>query len=77
MLMNLAGPQNVTIADLFHLPYGKMVFEQLGYGNLDKRPNVKRRVLYRVRSLRILIRGRRWWNDISSRPAWQAVKDGA
>lgn len=19
----------------------------------------------------------RWWNDISSRPSWQAVKDGA
>jgi len=55
----LAG-DNVTVADLFHLPYGSMVFEQLGYGNLDKRPNVKR-----------------WWNDISSRPAWQAVKNGA
>lgn len=50
----------VTAADLFHLPYGSIVFEHLGYGNLDKRPNVKR-----------------WWNDISSRPAWQAVKNGA
>jgi len=55
----LAG-DNLTVADLFHLPYGSMVFEQLGYGNLDKRPNVKR-----------------WWNDISSRAAWQAVKNGA
>jgi glutathione S-transferase len=42
MLMDLACLQNVTAADLFHLPYGSMVFEQLGYGSLDKRPNVKR-----------------------------------
>ncbi|KAI0271237.1 glutathione S-transferase [Russula aff. rugulosa BPL654] len=37
----LAG-DNLTIADLFHLPYGSIVFDQLGYGNFDKRPNVKR-----------------------------------
>ncbi|KAH9992151.1 glutathione S-transferase-like protein [Russula vinacea] len=55
----LAGNE-VTLADLFHLPYGSIVFEELGYGGLDKRPNVKR-----------------WWKDISSRPAWQAVKGGA
>jgi glutathione S-transferase len=42
MLMDLSGMQNVTLADLFHLPYGSIVFEKLGYGNLDKRPNVKR-----------------------------------
>jgi len=51
---------NLTIVDLFHLPYGHIVFEQLDYGNLDKRPNVKR-----------------WWDDISSRSTWQAVKNGA
>ncbi|KAF8469884.1 glutathione S-transferase-like protein [Russula ochroleuca] len=55
----LAGNE-VTLADLFHLPYGSIVFEELGYGSLDKRLNVKR-----------------WWKDISSRPAWQAVKEGA
>ena len=77
MLMDLARLQNVTLADLFHLPYGSMVFEQLGYGNLDKRPNVKRSVLYRVWPRGVLIQQRRWWNDISSRPAWQAVKNGA
>jgi hypothetical protein len=27
---------------IYSMPYGSMVFEQLGYGNLDKRPNVKR-----------------------------------
>jgi glutathione S-transferase len=49
----------VTLADLFHLPYGTLVFEHLKLGNLDKRPHVKR-----------------WWDDLSARPSWQAVKDG-
>jgi len=55
----LAGDE-VTLADLFHLPHGSLLFEHLNLGNLDKRPNVQR-----------------WWNDISSRPSWQAVKNGA
>ncbi len=29
-------------ADLFHLPYGSLVFEQLKLGGLDKRPNLQR-----------------------------------
>ncbi|KAI9449361.1 glutathione S-transferase-like protein [Lactarius psammicola] len=37
----LAGDE-VTLADLFHLPYGTMVFEQLQLGGIDKRPNVLR-----------------------------------
>jgi glutathione S-transferase len=36
----LAGNE-VTLADLYHLPYGSMVFD-LGYGGIDKRPNVQR-----------------------------------
>ena len=40
--MDLAHLQNITVADLFHLPYGNLVFYHLGYGNFDKRPNVKR-----------------------------------
>jgi len=56
----LAG-DDITLADLYHLPYGSIVFEQLGYGGiLEKYPNFKR-----------------WWDDISSRPSWQAVKNGA
>ncbi|KAF8265883.1 glutathione S-transferase [Lactarius quietus] len=55
----LAGNE-VTFADISHLPYGSIVFENLGLGGLDKRPNLQR-----------------WWNDISSRPSWQAVKGGA
>ena len=34
--------QEVTLADLFHLPHCTIVFEQLGFGGLDKRPNVQR-----------------------------------
>ena len=36
--------QEVTLADLFHfhLPYGTVIFEQLGLVNLEKRPNVQR-----------------------------------
>ncbi|KAI0302471.1 glutathione S-transferase-like protein [Russula brevipes] len=55
----LAGDE-VTLADLFHLPYCNFIFDDFKYGDLDRRPNV-----------------RRWWKDISSRPAWQAVKDSA
>ncbi|KAG9314802.1 glutathione S-transferase [Chiua virens] len=53
--------ESVTLADLFHLPYGSIVFEELDYSSLlENRPNVAR-----------------WWKDISARPAWQAVKTSA
>lgn len=55
----LAG-EVITLADLFHLPYGTIAIEELGYDVLQNRPNVAR-----------------WWKEISSRPAWQAVKNGA
>ncbi|KAH9056280.1 glutathione transferase [Lactarius vividus] len=55
----LAGNE-VTLADLYHLPYGSIVFDDLKLGGLDGRPNIQR-----------------WWKDLTSRPAWQAVKDGA
>lgn len=55
----LAG-DNVTLADLFHLPYAYMLENACKSDILQKRPNVAR-----------------WWNDISSRPSWQAVKDSA
>ncbi|KAI5123749.1 hypothetical protein M0805_000341 [Coniferiporia weirii] len=54
----LAG-DNVTLADLFHLPYGTMITE-LGVDVLTLKPNVAR-----------------WWKDISTRPSWTSVKDGA
>ncbi|KIJ32241.1 hypothetical protein M422DRAFT_783510 [Sphaerobolus stellatus SS14] len=53
----LAGDE-VTLADLFHLPYGYTII-QAGYKPFET-PNLKR-----------------WWNDISNRPSWQAVKDSA
>jgi len=54
----VAGDE-ITLADLFHLPYGSMV-EMAGSQVLYKYPNVEK-----------------WWKDITSRPSWQAVKDGA
>ncbi|KAK7462166.1 hypothetical protein VKT23_007769 [Stygiomarasmius scandens] len=54
----LAGNE-ITLADLFHLPYGLMLAQGGSDLMTSKGPNVTR-----------------WWQDISSRPAWQAVKDG-
>ncbi|TFK36730.1 glutathione S-transferase, partial [Crucibulum laeve] len=53
----LAGNE-ITLADLFHLPVGSML-PVAGSNILETKPNVVR-----------------WWKDISSRPSWQAVKDG-
>ncbi|KAF8837492.1 glutathione S-transferase-like protein [Paxillus ammoniavirescens] len=56
----LAGDY-VTLADLFHLPFGTMLEGPgMEYDVFKKRPNVSR-----------------WWNDLSNRPSWLAVKDGA
>ncbi|KZV99257.1 glutathione S-transferase [Exidia glandulosa HHB12029] len=55
----LAG-DTITLADLFHLPYGYMLETATKSDLLQKYPNVAR-----------------WWNDVVSRPSWQAVKDGA
>ncbi|CAL1708529.1 unnamed protein product [Somion occarium] len=56
------GGDELTLADLFHLPYGDILsnggFADL-FDNESKRPNVTR-----------------WWREIASRPAWQAVKNG-
>ncbi|CAE6472752.1 unnamed protein product [Rhizoctonia solani] len=51
----LAG-DNITLADLFHLPYGSHV-NNIDPNILGSNPNVKR-----------------WWDDISSRPSWQAAQ---
>jgi hypothetical protein len=42
VLMAILLLQEVTLADLFHLPSGSLVFDRLKLGNLDKRPHVKR-----------------------------------
>jgi len=53
------GGNELTLADLYHLPYGSKLYT-VGYGSLiDSRPHVKK-----------------WWDEITSRPSWQAVKDG-
>jgi len=52
----LAGDE-VTLADLFHLPGGHMLQVQaIDVLESESRPNVVR-----------------WWKDITSRPSWQAV----
>ena len=74
--------QEVTIADLFHLTYGSML-APLGINALEdapKRPNVARFVKASEQcSMRrdVLTPSYRWWKDITSRPSWAAVKDGA
>lgn len=52
----LAGDE-LTLADLFHLPYGALL-PVAGSNVITDRPNVAR-----------------WWNDISSRETWVAIKD--
>ncbi|KAF8632380.1 hypothetical protein AX15_001890 [Amanita polypyramis BW_CC] len=53
----LAGDE-LTLADLFHLPFGNLI-ASLGVGEpINTRPNVKR-----------------WFEEISSRESWLAVKD--
>ena len=34
--------QELTLADLFHLFYGSVIFDNLKLGGLDRRPNLKR-----------------------------------
>ncbi|CAA7269449.1 unnamed protein product [Cyclocybe aegerita] len=53
----LAGDE-LTLADLYHLPYGSML-PVAGANVLETKPNVHR-----------------WFTELSSRPAWLAVKDG-
>jgi hypothetical protein len=36
------GTAQITLADLLHLPYGAIIFEDFGFGNLEKCPNVQR-----------------------------------
>jgi glutathione S-transferase len=53
------GGDQLTLVDLFHLPYGAMLAKFGCNLMTTKGPNITR-----------------WWNDITSRASWQAVKDG-
>ncbi|KAJ3530050.1 hypothetical protein NMY22_g8734 [Coprinellus aureogranulatus] len=53
----LAGNE-ITLADLFHIPYGVML-KTAGTDVMESKPNVKR-----------------WFDELTSRPSWKAVKDG-
>ena len=52
------GGNTFTLADIYHLPYGSMLFlPNVGYGSLiEDRPHVKA-----------------WWDKITSRSSWQQV----
>ncbi|KAJ3560689.1 hypothetical protein NP233_g10674 [Leucocoprinus birnbaumii] len=52
----LAGDE-LTLADLFHLPYGALL-GVAGINLIQERPHVAK-----------------WFNELSSRPSWQAVKE--
>jgi len=53
----LAGDE-ITLADLFHLPYGSALkICKVDFMEDESRPNLVR-----------------WWKDISSRPSWQSLK---
>ncbi|KAG6810036.1 hypothetical protein H0H92_013626 [Tricholoma furcatifolium] len=56
----LAGDE-VTLADLFHIPYG-VLLAPAGSDILDRKPNVARQVTSR------------WFKDITSRPSWIAIQ---
>lgn len=58
--LTAAFPQDLTIADLHHLPTDELL-PLIGLDTLDNpaHPSVAR-----------------WWNEIRSRPAWKAVKEG-
>ncbi|EJD47698.1 glutathione transferase [Auricularia subglabra TFB-10046 SS5] len=55
----LAGDK-LTLADLFHIPYGYVIDSVANLDLLKTRPNVAR-----------------WFQDITSRPSWQSMKNGA
>jgi glutathione S-transferase len=79
MFRSLTSLQNVTLADLQHLPYGTTLFFG-GLGHvIEKRPNVARYGSCElVHAISVdLVFDSRWWKDIYNRPTWQAVKDGA
>ncbi|KAJ7157542.1 glutathione S-transferase [Mycena crocata] len=50
----------ISLADLFHLPYGAMLAKAGSDLMTAKGPNLTR-----------------WFNELSSRPSWDLVKDGA
>jgi hypothetical protein len=66
---------------LFHLPYGVMLKAAGSELMSDSsRPNVVRYIcLLLVMTHYTMLRETgydRWWNDITNRPSWLAVKDG-
>jgi glutathione S-transferase len=70
----LAGDA-LTLADLFHLPFGTYAAPQgfTWFEDTVTYPNIARYVYSFLRS-EVVLTLRRWWADISSRPAWEEVQ---
>ncbi|KAJ7896144.1 hypothetical protein B0H13DRAFT_2338569 [Mycena leptocephala] len=70
----LAG-DTLTLADLYHLPWVYALTEKANLDLIPSRPNVAS--LSCTISIPTFSPLNRWAKDISERPSWQAVKDGA
>ncbi|KAH0832874.1 glutathione S-transferase [Lanmaoa asiatica] len=75
----LAG-ESITLADIFHLPYAAIVIEELGYECTGKQAQCCEvglpDPLITGKSSLLMGHGR-WWQEVSTRPAWVAVKASA
>jgi glutathione S-transferase len=73
----LAGDE-ITLADLFHLPYGVFLAPQKFTYLEDeaKYPNVARYAASSISFHAHTHASHSWWKEIQARPSWQAVKDG-
>jgi glutathione S-transferase len=70
--------QELTMADLFHLPYGSMV-KEIKPELFSSRPHVAKCVVFTVLSF-LIYRSflfDRWFDSLEARPAWLAAKNGA
>jgi glutathione S-transferase len=69
------GGDALTLADLFHLPFGTYAAPQgfTWFEDMDTYPNIARYVLSLLRP-EVELTLHRWWADISSRPAWIEVQ---
>lgn len=66
--------QEITLADLFHLPMGTML-ASAGTDVLESKANVARYV-HVIWLMSCSNLGTRWFEEISSMESWVAFKDG-
>jgi glutathione S-transferase len=71
----LAG-DDLTLADLFHLPWGAFAAPQefTWFEDKEKYPNLSRYVFQVLARECVTLIVHRWWADISSRKSWKEVQ---